>query len=174
MAACIGFDTGPGNCLLDAWARAHLGKSHDAGGAWAASGRIDVPLLDRLLAEPYFARQPPKSTGRETFSDAWLHLALAGRSLPAADVQASLCRTHRIDHCRGDPAGRCCAAASSLRLRRGRLQSRPAAAAGPGAAGHRGSHDGGCEALPRSMSRRPALPGWHIAICRASPAIFPP
>ena len=86
----IGFDTGPGNCLLDAWARTHLGKSHDAGGAWAASGRIDAPLLARLLAEPYFARQPPKSTGRETFSDAWLQLALAGRSLPPQDVQATL------------------------------------------------------------------------------------
>jgi anhydro-N-acetylmuramic acid kinase len=86
----LGFDTGPGNCLLDAWARTHLGKSHDAGGSWAASGRIDAPLLERLLAEPYFARQPPKSTGRETFSDAWLHLALAGRSLHPQDVQATL------------------------------------------------------------------------------------
>jgi anhydro-N-acetylmuramic acid kinase len=86
----LGFDTGPGNCLLDAWARAHLGKSHDAGGAWSASGQIDSSLLERLLAEPYFARQPPKSTGRETFSDAWLHLALAGRSLPPQDVQATL------------------------------------------------------------------------------------
>jgi anhydro-N-acetylmuramic acid kinase len=86
----LGFDTGPGNCLLDAWARTQLGKSHDAGGAWAASGRIDAPLLARLLTEPYFARQPPKSTGRETFSDAWLHLALAGRSPPGQDVQATL------------------------------------------------------------------------------------
>jgi anhydro-N-acetylmuramic acid kinase len=86
----LGFDTGPGNCLLDAWARTHLGQSLDAGGAWGASGRIDAALLERLLAEPYFARQPPKSTGRETFSDAWLHLALAGRSLPPQDVQATL------------------------------------------------------------------------------------
>jgi anhydro-N-acetylmuramic acid kinase len=86
----LGFDTGPGNCLLDAWARTHLGKSHDAGGAWAAGGQIDTSLLERLLAEPYFARQPPKSTGRETFSDAWLHLALAGRSLPPQNVQATL------------------------------------------------------------------------------------
>ena len=86
----LGFDTGPGNCLLDAWARTHLRKSHDTGGAWAASGRLDAPLLERLLTEPYFARLPPKSTGRETFSDAWLHLALAGRSLPAQDVQATL------------------------------------------------------------------------------------
>ena len=86
----IGFDTGPGNCLLDSWTRTHLGQPHDAAGAWAASGTVDTPLLERLLAEPYFARQPPKSTGRETFSDAWLQLALAGRVLAPANVQATL------------------------------------------------------------------------------------
>jgi len=86
----IGFDTGPGNCLLDAWARLHLAAPYDAAGAWAASGTVDPQLLDRLLAEPYFARQPPKSTGRETFSDAWLQLALGGRALPPAQVQATL------------------------------------------------------------------------------------
>jgi anhydro-N-acetylmuramic acid kinase len=86
----IGFDTGPGNCLLDAWARAHLGSPYDAAGAWAATGSVDRALLGRLLAEPYFARQPPKSTGRETFSDAWLQLALAGRALPAVQVQSTL------------------------------------------------------------------------------------
>src|SRR5579863_4728972 len=64
----IGFDTGPGNCLLDAWARTYLGQPFDALGAWAAQGQVDAPLLQRLLAEPYFARRPPKSTGRETFS----------------------------------------------------------------------------------------------------------
>jgi anhydro-N-acetylmuramic acid kinase len=86
----IGFDTGPGNCLLDAWSRAHLEKAYDAHGAWAASGSVDGALLERLLAEPYFARQPPKSTGRETFSDAWLQLAIAGRTLAPVDVQATL------------------------------------------------------------------------------------
>jgi anhydro-N-acetylmuramic acid kinase len=86
----IGFDTGPGNCLLDSWARRHLGQSYDANGAWAAAGTVDATLLERLLAEPYFARPPPKSTGRETFSDAWLQLALAGRSPAPVDVQATL------------------------------------------------------------------------------------
>jgi anhydro-N-acetylmuramic acid kinase len=86
----IGFDTGPGNCLLDAGARSHLGQPHDAAGAWSATGAVDPELLQRLLAEPYFARQPPKSTGRETFSDAWLQLAIAGRSLPPVTVQATL------------------------------------------------------------------------------------
>jgi len=86
----IGFDTGPGNCLLDAWARTHLGSAYDANGAWAASGTVDAPLLERLLAEPYFARLPPKSTGRDAFSDAWLQLALGARELSPADVQATL------------------------------------------------------------------------------------
>jgi anhydro-N-acetylmuramic acid kinase len=86
-----GFDTGPGNCLLDAWARRHLGQPFDAGGAWAATGHVDEALLSTMLADPFFARTGPKSTGRETFSDAWLDDALAARPLPPADVQATLC-----------------------------------------------------------------------------------
>jgi anhydro-N-acetylmuramic acid kinase len=88
----IGFDTGPGNCLLDAWARRHLDRSFDADGRWAASGRVQPALLARLLADPYFARPAPKSTGRETFSDAWLEQALAAESVSPgpADVQATL------------------------------------------------------------------------------------
>jgi anhydro-N-acetylmuramic acid kinase len=89
-ADVIGFDTGPGNCMLDAWARAHLDAAYDADGAWSATGAVDAELLERLLAEPYFARLPPKSTGRETFSDAWLQLAIGGRLLAAVDVQATL------------------------------------------------------------------------------------
>ncbi|HEX4050690.1 MAG TPA: anhydro-N-acetylmuramic acid kinase [Steroidobacteraceae bacterium] len=88
----IGFDTGPGNCLLDAWARRHLGQPYDTDGRWAASGRVQPALLAYLLADPYFARPAPKSTGRETFSDAWLERALASGSgtLGAPDVQATL------------------------------------------------------------------------------------
>ena len=85
-----GFDTGPGNCLLDAWARRHLRHAYDANGAWAAAGTVQAALLERLLAEPYFSRPAPKSTGRETFSDDWLDRALAGLSLAPADVQATL------------------------------------------------------------------------------------
>jgi anhydro-N-acetylmuramic acid kinase len=85
-----GFDTGPGNCLLDAWMRRHRGQPYDAQGAWAASGRVHPPLLDRMLADPYFARRPPKSTGRDAFSDAWLERALVGFSLQESDVQATL------------------------------------------------------------------------------------
>jgi len=85
-----GFDTGPGNCLLDSWARRHIRHAYDANGAWAATGTVQVELLARLLCEPYFARQAPKSTGRDTFSDEWLERALNGLSLAPADVQATL------------------------------------------------------------------------------------
>src|ERR1700730_4981905 len=67
-----GFDTGPGNCLLDAWARKRLGRPQDSDGACAATGTPNATLLDRMLSDPYFLRTPPKSTGRETFSDEWL------------------------------------------------------------------------------------------------------
>lgn len=87
----IGFDTGPGNCLLDACARAHLHAAFDADGRWGATGRVQPQLLERLLADPYFARPAPKSTGRETFSDAWLERALVGLPISAVDVQATLC-----------------------------------------------------------------------------------
>jgi anhydro-N-acetylmuramic acid kinase len=85
-----GFDTGPGNCLLDSWARRHLKHAYDADGAWAATGTVRAELLARLLGEPYFARSPPKSTGRDLFSDDWLARALTGLSLSPADVQATL------------------------------------------------------------------------------------
>ena len=89
-AHVTGFDTGPGNCLLDSWARRHLEHAYDANGAWAATGTVDAELLARLLSEPYFSRSPPKSTGRDTFSDDWLQRALTGLSLAPADVQATL------------------------------------------------------------------------------------
>ena len=68
----LGFDCGPGNALMDAWCLKHTGQPFDAGGAWAASGRLIPALLARLLDEPYFSRPIPKSTGRDLFSLAWL------------------------------------------------------------------------------------------------------
>src|SRR5699024_6821567 len=68
----IGFDCGPGNVLLDGWARRHLGARFDEDGRWASAGRSDPALLERLLAEPYLALPPPKSTGRELFRLEWL------------------------------------------------------------------------------------------------------
>jgi anhydro-N-acetylmuramic acid kinase len=85
-----GFDTGPGNVLLDFWHARHRGSPYDRDGAWAKSGRVDEFLLAALLAEPYFARKPPKSTGRDLFEAAWLIAKLGGRTLAPADVQATL------------------------------------------------------------------------------------
>lgn len=89
-----GFDTGPGNTLLDGWVNRHLDRRYDRAGAWAASGKVVNELLAKLLADPYFERPPPKSTGREYFNLAWLDRVLHkhGVSLPPDDVQATLTR----------------------------------------------------------------------------------
>ncbi len=87
--AVLGFDTGPANCLLDAWALRHRGTARDEGGAWAASGGIDRALLDTWLADPYFHAAPPKSTGREHFNLDWLDARVRADVAPA-DVQATL------------------------------------------------------------------------------------
>ncbi|WP_287599242.1 anhydro-N-acetylmuramic acid kinase [Thermomonas sp.] len=84
-----GFDTGPANGLMDAWCQRHTGMAYDADGGFAAQGRVDGPLLARLLAEPWFAAAPPKSTGRDRFHLDWVDAALAGTEAPA-DVQATL------------------------------------------------------------------------------------
>jgi len=88
----LGFDCGPGNALMDFWCLRHTGQAFDRAGAWADSGTVNPPLLDRLLAEPYLARLPPKSTGRDLFNPDWLSARLPDHAeLPAADVQATLC-----------------------------------------------------------------------------------
>lgn len=86
-----GFDCGPGNALMDAWCAQHTGKPYDDDGRWAASGRVLPDLLNALLAEPYFAQSPPKSTGRDLFNRPWLdaHLQRFASAAPA-DVQATL------------------------------------------------------------------------------------
>lgn len=70
--AVIGFDSGPGNMLLDSWAKLKLGKDYDANGEWAATGIVHESFLTQMLAEPYFTQPPPKSTGRDLFNDVWL------------------------------------------------------------------------------------------------------
>jgi anhydro-N-acetylmuramic acid kinase len=86
-----GFDTGPGNVLMDAWISQQQGKDYDADGAWAATGAVHPALLAALLAEPYFALPAPKSTGRDLFNPAWLADKLAPFAMVApADVQATL------------------------------------------------------------------------------------
>jgi len=91
-ANVLGFDTGPGNVLLDLWAAQHLGCAYDAGGKWAASGKPVPTLLATLKSEPFFALAPPKSTGRDLFDAAWLSSRLAAFASAAPhDVQATLC-----------------------------------------------------------------------------------
>jgi anhydro-N-acetylmuramic acid kinase len=84
----LGFDCGPGNCLLDLWAAKHLGKPYDDNGEWAAGGKVDPALLGRLRDEPFFAAPPPKSTGRDLFNEAWLATRLRGEE--PRSVQATL------------------------------------------------------------------------------------
>jgi anhydro-N-acetylmuramic acid kinase len=88
----LGFDCGPANALMDHWCRQHTGRAFDDAGAWAASGLVDATLLARLLAEPFFALAPPKSTGRDLFHPAWLasRLDAHGGRLRPVDVQATL------------------------------------------------------------------------------------
>jgi anhydro-N-acetylmuramic acid kinase len=86
-----GYDTGPGNTLLDVWIRANEQKPYDDGGRWSASGVVNRPLLDACLAEPYFRARPPKSTGRELFNREWLDKRLArSAGVSLVDVQATL------------------------------------------------------------------------------------
>jgi anhydro-N-acetylmuramic acid kinase len=90
--AVRGFDTGPGNVLLDLWCSRHRHARFDEGGAWAATGEADSRLLAALLAEPYFSEPPPKSTGRDLFSPQWLDRRLADLQWTGRpqDVQATL------------------------------------------------------------------------------------
>ncbi|WP_334178635.1 anhydro-N-acetylmuramic acid kinase [Pseudoxanthomonas sp.] len=85
-----GFDTGPANALMDAWCERHTGRAYDADGAFAASGQVIAPLLARLLADPWFALPPPKSTGREHFHLDWLQARMDDAGVAPADVQATL------------------------------------------------------------------------------------
>jgi anhydro-N-acetylmuramic acid kinase len=89
-AATTGFDTGPGNTLMDAWIRRHKAEPCDSDGAWAASGTVNHDLLARLLADPYFHAPAPKSTGFEYFNLDWLD-GMGAAPLDPADAQATLC-----------------------------------------------------------------------------------
>lgn len=87
-----GYDTGPGNVLMDIWIQEHQGHPYDSDGKWAQSGKVNEVLLELMLEEAYFALPSPKSTGRELFNKQWLENKLAEvKNLPSLqDVQATL------------------------------------------------------------------------------------
>ncbi len=86
-----GFDTGPGNTLLDHWINEARGRRYDSGGEWAAEGEVNHALLQRLLSHPYLAITGPRSTGKEAFNLGWLKTCLSEQStLNPQSVQATL------------------------------------------------------------------------------------
>jgi anhydro-N-acetylmuramic acid kinase len=85
----IGFDSGPGNMLMDAWIQEHRGLDYDANGLWAESGQVIQALLEILLRDAYFAAPPPKSTGRDLFNLGWL-LPHVSADMAPEDVQCTL------------------------------------------------------------------------------------
>lgn len=84
-----GFDSGPGNMLMDAWTEMHTGKRYDESGNWAMTGQVIDRLLSKLLAHEFFTLPPPKSTGRDLFNIEWLKSHLNVNDLPQ-DVQRTL------------------------------------------------------------------------------------
>ncbi|KEQ19086.1 anhydro-N-acetylmuramic acid kinase [Endozoicomonas numazuensis] len=106
-----GFDTGPGNVLMDYWCQHHLNQPYDNKGQWAASGSINDQLLNSMLNDSYFSEAPPKSTGRERFNPGWLesHLKDFSDSQPE-DVAATLtlltAKTIALDICQYAPSAK--------------------------------------------------------------------
>ena len=85
-----GFDCGPGNMLMDAWIHEHQGNAFDENGSWAIQGKANEALLKKMLADTFFTKAPPKSTGRDDFHLAWLQEKLNGENFLCEDVQATL------------------------------------------------------------------------------------
>ncbi|MEZ8310421.1 anhydro-N-acetylmuramic acid kinase [Vibrio splendidus] len=91
----LGYDTGPGNMLMDAWVDKHTGEKFDRDAQFALKGQLNQALLEQLLSESYLSQMPPKSTGRELFNLPWLEQQLKEfkefKDLAAEDVQRTLC-----------------------------------------------------------------------------------
>jgi len=85
-----GFDTGPGNVLLDYYCQLVTRQNYDKNGNWARSGRLNDELLKHMLADPYFSKPAPKSTGREYFNAGWLETQINSRTLRPEDIQHTL------------------------------------------------------------------------------------
>jgi anhydro-N-acetylmuramic acid kinase len=84
-----GFDTGPGNLLLDHWSKTHLHQTFDENGMWARKGKVIETLLNAFFEDAYFKKTPPKSTGRDHFNEAWLNKHLQ-KSYTTQDIQRTL------------------------------------------------------------------------------------
>ncbi|MBU3556313.1 anhydro-N-acetylmuramic acid kinase [Polynucleobacter sp. Ross1-W9] len=85
-----GFDCGPGNMLMDAWIHEHQGNAFDENGQWALQGKVNEALLKKMMNDAFFAKVPPKSTGRDDFHLAWLQEKLDSENYLCEDVQATL------------------------------------------------------------------------------------
>ncbi len=85
-----GFDCGPGNMLMDAWIADQQGHAFDENGTWASQGKVNQALLSRMLTDSFFAKAPPKSTGRDDFHLEWLLKQVGSDNINAEDVQATL------------------------------------------------------------------------------------
>jgi len=91
--AVVGFDTGPGNTLMNHWITQHKNKPYDDNGDWAATGKIQRDLLSQLKSDPYFSLVIPKSTGTEYFSEQWLKQKLSTKTqYKPEDIQRTLCQ----------------------------------------------------------------------------------
>jgi len=88
--AVTGFDCGPGNMLMDAWIQERQGNAFDENGNWALQGKVNKVLLAKMLTDPFFAKSPPKSTGRDDFHLKWLQENIGNENHHAEDVQATL------------------------------------------------------------------------------------
>jgi len=95
----IGFDSGPGNMLLDYWVKLNLGQDYDTDGAWAATGITQDDLLESMLSDRYFALPPPKSTGRDLLNETWLMNHLAKANYRPEDVARTLVALTSITIC---------------------------------------------------------------------------
>jgi anhydro-N-acetylmuramic acid kinase len=85
-----GFDCGPGNMLMDAWIQERQGTTYDENGSWALQGKVNEALLVKMLADGFFKKAPPKSTGRDDFHLGWLQEKLSGENFLCEDVQMTL------------------------------------------------------------------------------------
>ncbi len=102
-----GFDTGPGNLLMDAWCEKHTGKRFDKDAQWARTGKLNNALLNQLMADPFIKQQAPKSTGREHYHVYWLETQIqnltSSNTISPHDVQRTLCEftacaiTHHLE-----------------------------------------------------------------------------